>query len=55
VHPALGNSEAQAIDAWWHKRAADLAFLTSPEAKGVIASEGVILLDYRPLQKVWAG
>jgi len=54
VHPAIGNSEAQAIDAWWHKRAADLAFLISQDAKDVIASEGIILLDYRPLQAVWS-
>jgi hypothetical protein len=55
VHPALGTAEAQAIDAWWEKRAADHTFLTSPEARDTIQDEGIILLDYRALQAVWRG
>jgi predicted glycoside hydrolase/deacetylase ChbG (UPF0249 family) len=53
VHPALGTAEAQAIDAWWDKRAADHAFLVSQEARDTIREEGIILLDYRALQAVW--
>lgn len=53
VHPALPTPEARAIDAWWAKRAADLAFLISPEAKETVESEGIILLDYRALQERW--
>ena len=53
VHPALGNDEARAIDLWWEKRAADLAFLVVPEARETIAAEGIILLDYGALQPIW--
>jgi predicted glycoside hydrolase/deacetylase ChbG (UPF0249 family) len=53
VHPALGTAEAQAIDGKWAGRAADLAFLVSQEARETTAAEGIILLDYRPLQESW--
>jgi predicted glycoside hydrolase/deacetylase ChbG (UPF0249 family) len=53
VHPALGTAEARAIDGWWRKRAADLRFLVSPEARETVATEGIILLDYRALQAIW--
>jgi predicted glycoside hydrolase/deacetylase ChbG (UPF0249 family) len=53
VHPALGTAEAQAIDGWWDKRAADYAFLISQEARATVREEGIILLDYRALQAVW--
>lgn len=56
VHPGLGNAEAQAIDpAIWQMRQADYVFVTSPEAQAIIEQEGIILLDYRPLQAVWQG
>ncbi|MFN8452640.1 MAG: polysaccharide deacetylase family protein [Anaerolineae bacterium] len=56
VHPALGNEEAQAVDpALWAIRQADFEFVTSPEARAIIEREGIILLDYRPLQAVWQG
>jgi predicted glycoside hydrolase/deacetylase ChbG (UPF0249 family) len=53
VHPALGSAEARAVDPWWRKRAADLAFYTSPQARETIAAEGIVLLDYRALQTAW--
>lgn len=53
VHPALETPEARAIDGWWAKRAADLAFLLSPEAHETVQAEGIILLDYLALQEVW--
>jgi predicted glycoside hydrolase/deacetylase ChbG (UPF0249 family) len=54
VHPGLGNSEAQIIDPYgWQVRFADYEFLMSQQAKDTIESEGIILLDYRPLQAVW--
>jgi predicted glycoside hydrolase/deacetylase ChbG (UPF0249 family) len=53
VHPGLGTAEARAIDSWWQKRAADLRFLVSQEARETIAAEGIILLDYRALQAIW--
>lgn len=54
VHPGLGTAEARAIDAWWPKRAADVQFLVSPEARDTVREEGIILLDYRALQAVWS-
>lgn len=53
VHPGLGTAEARAIDGWWAKRAADLRFLVSPEAREAVAAEGIVLLDYGALQAVW--
>ena len=53
VHPGLGTAEARAIDGWWSKRAADLRFLVSREARETVAAEGIVLLDYRPLQAIW--
>ena len=55
VHPGLGTVEARAIDGWWPKRAADLRFLVSRQARETVAAEGIILLDYRALQAIWAG
>jgi predicted glycoside hydrolase/deacetylase ChbG (UPF0249 family) len=53
VHPGLGTAEARAIDGWWPKRAADLRFLVSREARETVAAEGIVLLDYRALQAIW--
>ena len=53
VHPGLGTAEARAIDGWWPKRAADLRFLVSQEARDTVREEGIILLDYRALQAIW--
>jgi predicted glycoside hydrolase/deacetylase ChbG (UPF0249 family) len=53
VHPGLGTAEARAIDGWWMKRAADLRFLESEEARETVAAEGIVLLDYRALQAIW--
>ncbi len=54
VHPGPGTAEARAIDSWWAKRAADTRFLVSREAREMVAAEGIVLLDYGPLQAVWA-
>ena len=53
VHPGLGTAEARTIDDWWSKRAADLRFLVSRQARETIEAEGIVLLDYRPLQAIW--
>jgi predicted glycoside hydrolase/deacetylase ChbG (UPF0249 family) len=53
VHPGLGTAEARAIDGWWAKRAADLRFLVSREARETVAAEGIVLLDFRALQAIW--
>lgn len=54
VHPAINGDELQAIEPEsWGVRDADYRFVTSPEAQALIQAEGIILLDYRPLQAVW--
>jgi predicted glycoside hydrolase/deacetylase ChbG (UPF0249 family) len=55
VHPGYGNSELQAIEPnSWQVRQADFDFVTSPEAGEIIQKEGIILLDYKPLQELWS-
>ena len=54
VHPALGTPEMQAIEPEsWQVRQTDFDFLTSPEARSIIEQEGIVLLSYKLLQKVW--
>jgi predicted glycoside hydrolase/deacetylase ChbG (UPF0249 family) len=56
VHPGLDNAELLAIEPdGKHIRQTDFEFLMSQEAKDVIKEEGIILLDYRPIQAVWSG
>jgi hypothetical protein len=54
VHPGLDSAELQTIEPTGnHFRQKDYEFVTSPQAKEWIEKEGIILLDYRPLQTVW--
>lgn len=54
IHPGVDSAELRAIDTGgFHNRQTDFDFLTSPQAKEVIAAEGIILLDYRALQAIW--
>jgi predicted glycoside hydrolase/deacetylase ChbG (UPF0249 family) len=54
VHPGLDNAELQAIQSEGaQQRQTDYDFLMSQEAQDVVKEEGIILLDYRPLQAVW--
>lgn len=56
VHPGLGNAEAQALEPeTWQVRKADFDFLVSRQAGDLLEEEGIILLDYRALQEIWAG
>ena len=55
VHPSLGDAEAQAMEpGGWGVRKADFNFLISPEARAIIAEEGIVLVDYRALQRLAA-
>jgi hypothetical protein len=55
VHPSLGDAEAQALHPEkWPVRKADFDFLISQEARAILDAEGIVLLDYRPLQQHWA-
>jgi hypothetical protein len=38
-----------------HSRQTDFNFWISQQAKDIVKEEGIILLDYRALQEVWAG
>jgi hypothetical protein len=54
VHPALATPEMQAIEPEsWQVRQTDFDFLISQEARSIIEQEGIVLLSYQPLQKVW--
>jgi hypothetical protein len=56
VHPAIRNAELLAIERDDNYiRQTDLDFLLSQEAKDIVNHEGIILLDYRALQKIWRG
>jgi predicted glycoside hydrolase/deacetylase ChbG (UPF0249 family) len=55
VHPGLDNAEFRAIDPGDKQvRHTDFDFLISQEAQDIIKEEGIILLDYRPLQILWS-
>jgi predicted glycoside hydrolase/deacetylase ChbG (UPF0249 family) len=54
VHPAVGSPEMQAIEPEsWQVRSTDFDFLISQEARSIIEQEEIVLLSYKPLQKVW--
>jgi predicted glycoside hydrolase/deacetylase ChbG (UPF0249 family) len=54
VHPGHATSQWQAIEpTGWQVRQTDHEFLTSPRARQILEQEGIIVIDYRPLQKAW--
>jgi hypothetical protein len=53
IHPGIGNAELQAMSPSWPVRQADYDFFTSPEARAIVEQEGIILLNYKPLQQLW--
>jgi len=54
VHPSLSNEASRAIDGGWRVRRTDYEFLTSPQARELLRQEGIVVIDYRPLQRVWS-
>jgi len=56
VHPGLDTPELNAIE---HEgrlfRQSDFDFLMSQAASDIVNEEGILLLDYRPLQIIWKG
>lgn len=55
VHVSTGDTEAQAMEPGrWPVRKTDFDFFTSPEARALIDSEGIILVDYREIQRLWS-
>ena len=56
VHPGLDTAELRAIEPDSLERPVrptDFDFFSSEEAKAVLEAEGIIVLDYSVLQKVW--
>ncbi len=53
IHPSLTTGELKAIGNNWPVRPADYDFLMSPETREIIAQEGIIVLNYKPLQEAW--
>jgi chitin disaccharide deacetylase len=55
VHPSLGDAESRALEPdSWQVRKTDFDFLISPEARDMLEVEGIMLLDYRALQRLWS-
>jgi predicted glycoside hydrolase/deacetylase ChbG (UPF0249 family) len=53
IHPSLVTGELKAIGNNWPVRQADFEFLMSPETRAIIEQEGIIVLNYKPLQALW--
>lgn len=54
VHPGLDNAELLALEPDGEGcRQLDYDFLMSPLAQEIVEQEGIILVDYRPLQAAW--
>jgi predicted glycoside hydrolase/deacetylase ChbG (UPF0249 family) len=54
VHPSVASAESRAIDpVGWPVRRADFDFLVSPQAREIVREEGIILINYAPIQKRW--
>lgn len=54
VHPSLGNEESQAVGSLWRERQTDFEFLVSAAARDLIRQEGIVVIDYRPMQRAWS-
>jgi chitin disaccharide deacetylase len=55
IHPGLDTSELLAIEGdSKHVRQKDYDFLMSQAAQDIVQEEGIILLDYQPLQAIWS-
>jgi chitin disaccharide deacetylase len=54
VHPGLDTPELLSIEPGDQRvRQTDFDFLISPEAREIIEQEGIVLLNYKPLQEIW--
>lgn len=54
VHPGLDSAELRALEPGGNReRPVDYEFWTSGLAKEIVEREGIIILDYRPLQAAW--
>lgn len=53
VHPGIGNAELQAAVPSWQVRQTDFDFVMSGEARAIVEKEGIILVDYTTMQRLW--
>ncbi len=54
VHPGVDCAELRAVQPDGALvRQTDLDFMTSPEARELIRDEGIVMLNYRPMQAAW--
>lgn len=53
VHPGLADQNSQALDGGWLVRRTDHEFLTSPETHDALSQEGIVVIDYKTIQRVW--
>ncbi|MER5848215.1 hypothetical protein ABT126_14495 [Streptomyces sp. NPDC002012] len=55
MHPGPGNAPSWAIDPDGRRvRTTGHAFLTSPEARELLRREGIVVIDYRGVQRKWS-
>ncbi|CAN5634594.1 carbohydrate deacetylase [soil metagenome] len=55
VHPSLGNAESQGFEpTTWQIRRDDFDFFTAPSTKALLDEKGIITINYREAQKIWA-
>jgi chitin disaccharide deacetylase len=53
-HQVVDTPEIEAYEPEsWQAHSTDLDFLISQEARSIIEQEGIVLLDYKPLQHIW--
>ena len=53
VHPGLDDHASHDVDTGWEVRRSDHDFLVSPLARQVIEQEGIVVIDYRRVQRAW--
>ena len=51
VHPGIGDAELRAVEPSWRVRQSDLDFVVSQEAQTIVQEEGIVLVNYRALQR----
>lgn len=53
IHPAWVTDELKAVSDSWPVRQADFEFLMAGETREIIEQEGILILNYKPLQELW--
>jgi predicted glycoside hydrolase/deacetylase ChbG (UPF0249 family) len=53
VHPATADDPPARGPSGWPVRSSDHRFRVSAQARELIEAEGIVLIDYRPIQQMW--